>query len=60
MEYPEVKSMMASELSTVLKTILELMNEIDLNYLVNALKGIVSEFSTEIGPYAVDLVKSLA
>jgi hypothetical protein len=60
MEFPEVKNMMVGELSTILKSILELMNDIDLNYLVMALKGVTSEFADQIGPYAVDLVKSLA
>ena len=60
MEFTEVKEMMESELSTILKSILDLMNQIDLNYLVLALKEITLEFTDKIGPYAIDLVKSLA
>lgn len=59
-DVPEIKEAMVGELHIILTSILKLMNEIDLDHLVKALKEITVEFDDKIGPYAVDLVKSLA
>lgn len=59
-EAPEIKEAMVGDLHIILTSILKLMNEIDLDHLVKALKEITVEFGDKISPYAVDLVKSLA
>ena len=59
MSHEEVKVLVRDDLQTILKSILELMNQIDLNSLVNALEGITVDFADCIEPYAIDLITQL-
>lgn len=58
--HDQVKEMLRSDLKTILQNLIELMNKIELDYLVEALKITTYEFRDSVGPFAVDIVKKLA
>ena len=53
------KARIRGEIQNLLKIYLDLINEIDSEEIIEALEEIVSHFSEEVGPFAVDLVQQL-
>lgn len=56
----EAREMLKSDLQNILNIIFELMTLIDSDDLIEALEGIVKQFSDSIGPYTVGLVEGLS
>lgn len=58
--HEEIKNLLINDLKTILQNLIELMNKIELEDLVEALKITTGEFRHHIGPFAVDIIKKLA
>jgi hypothetical protein len=57
--WPCAEAILKPELKQVLVAILSLVSSVDLEDLVDALETIVSKFSSDLGPFAIDLALSL-
>jgi HEAT repeat protein len=57
--WPKAKSKLADEIKQVLQIYIDLINLIDYEELIEALEDLVSHFSSEVRPFALDLSKCL-
>lgn len=59
LSHPAAKELLANDLEKILDLVLDLMNQIELDELVEALEGIIKEFGGKAGKYTVRLIEGL-